>query len=72
MKDRDYRQAADRYLFFLGMACAISCLFLGPGVILVWIVTAICLGLFGRSTSSTTHDRTDHDQSCSKRKRTRR
>jgi len=71
MLDPNYHQAANRYLFFLAMACAISCLFIGPGAILVWIVTAICLGMFGRSSSQPTKKHTDHHESCSKKKSTR-
>jgi len=71
MMDRDYRESADRYLFFLAMACAISSLFIGPGAILVWIVTAVCLGLFGRSSHKPNNDHTNRDAPRCEQKRRR-
>jgi hypothetical protein len=41
--DPDYWNAVVRYLGFLGVACLIASLFLGPGMIVVWILTAFAL-----------------------------
>ena len=43
-----YREAVVRYLAFLAVVCAIAGLHVGPGVILVWLLTAFALLWRGR------------------------
>jgi hypothetical protein len=41
--DSVYRLAIQKYLCFLGAACVIASIVAGPGMIVVWVITALAL-----------------------------